>query len=317
MFFYTQKEVSFYVNVCQILSLLLKQGVSLQSVFLSLKKKYSQKKYASYIDKTVSDLNRGVPFSKAFSCLVPTPYEISCSPPNLPVYIQHICQFVQQQHDMQSALFKELKYPIFLLLATFSSIGLFFAFLFPLFVSLNQDFSSWPPLILILLKCLQFKKSFFVLLGSFFIFFIVILSPYFLKKIKHFFLPYKIANQLWLLSALLASGVSFKQGLILIFEDNEIMFDSLNHHDDLLNLLCQRWSLSAFHKDLFEIGYRSGRLGHFLDLISIQIKQDKNQFILKMISYAQPVLLCLIGFLIFISLYLMFIPMLSIAQQIL
>lgn len=310
MRFYTKKKMAFYTNICQTIALLLDQGVSLQKIFVILKKKYSGISQQKSLDIILNRLNQGIPFSQALHQVVPSPYEVSCSPPQLSVYLTHIVIFIQSQYEIQKACFKELKYPGFLLMTTLGIFILFFSTLLPLFLSLNQEKNNWPKLIQLLFMICNFKSLALLITG---VLLVLILSHrWVLRKMKKFFLPYEIANQIWLLAVLLKSGVSVKDALEGLFKDNSNVFYRSN---SIVETLSSQWHLTPFQKELFQIGHDSSQIPHFLMMISDQIKQERQEALITKIRYIQPVLLIIISLLILLCFYLIFMPVMTLSQQ--
>jgi len=310
MRFYTQKKMAFYTNICQTMALLLDQGVSLQKIFVILKKKYSGISQQKSLDIILNKLNQGAPFSQALHQVVPSPYEVCCNPPELSVYLTHIMTFVQSQYDIQKACLKELKYPGFLLMTTLGIFILFFSTLLPLFLSLNQEKNNWPKLIQLLVMVCNLKSLGLLIAGGILV--LIISHRWALKKMKQFFLPYEIANQIWLLAVLLKSGVSIKEALESLFKDNYSVFYGPK---SIVETLSFQWHLTPFQQELFQIGYESSQMPHFLMMIADQIKQERQEVLISKIRYIQPLLLVMISLLILLCFYLIFMPVMTLSQQ--
>jgi len=308
--FYTHKKMAFYTNICQTMALLLNQGVSMQKVFDILKKKYPEIHRQKALDLILNKLNEGMSFPQALHHVVPSPYDVSCNPPQLSVYLTHIVTFIHSQYEIQKACLKELKYPGFLLITTLGIFSLFFSTLLPLFLSLNQQKNNWPKVIQILVVVCNIKSL--ALFITVVLLALTLSHRWILRKTKQFFLPYKIANQIWLLAVLLTSGVSVKAALESLFKDNKNVFYGTQ---SIVEALSYQWHLSPFQKELFQIGYESSQMPHFLMMIADQMKQERQEALISKIRYVQPLLLVMISFLILLCFYLIFMPVLMLSQQ--
>ena len=308
--FYTKKKMVFYTNICQTMALLLNQGVSLQKIFGILKKKYPDISQQNDLDIIMHHLNQGMPFSQALHQVVPSPYDVSCNPPQLSVYLTHIVTFIQSQYDIQKTCLKEMRYPGFLLVTTLGILFLFTSTLLPLFLSLNQEKSHWPKVIQLMMLIYNLKSLTLFISGLLVI--AVISRPWILRKINQFFLPYKMANQIWLFAVLLKSGVSVKSALESLFKEN---FNVFYGTESIVAILSSQWNLNPFQKELFQIGYDSSEMPHFLMMIADQMKQERQEALISKIRYIQPILLLMISFLILLCFYLIFMPVITLSHQ--
>ena len=324
--FKLNKHLIILIHRIREIRILIEQGIPLIQALDILSEDESSDKKGD-IRKFKSSLEQGMAFLDALHTLLPSlpaPITLVGAPPNLGIFLERYEKYLDAKRLHLLSLFKQLTYPLVLLGFILTLLFILIYFFIPNLTSLNvnHDTSALNTLLFFLQK-VHDHFYFIILIG---LSAASLIGGLFFQKCRTlfftFFFPFSLSDYLWILSALIQSGISFMtvQNYFLthtpnhVFSKNYASFkEAFIKTGDFSESLQQSFNLSRYHYELLKIGEKSGEFSKFLHLIANDLRKREEERTQIIINRIQPLLLCMIGFLIFMIMYLLFVPMLKLS----
>jgi len=239
---------------------------------------------------------------------------------NLSAFFRDISHMLSRRDQHLRYLLKELSYPAFLLATLLSCIVLIVIFIIPLFISFFTDFNIPAPSFIHWLYEIRYRPfsiSFFsavlaISLSTLVV--IVKLSQMLYKKINH---PYLLSSYLRGWAVLLDGGISVKKSLtifpppFLSQGDYERMVTHIYTTGDVVTPLSLAIKLSHAQHSLLVSGWTFGTFSDALTQVSEALYQIAQFRIGRLIALVKPILLLLLGVLIFGMVQLLLLPLIQ------
>lgn len=308
---------------CRKLSHSLEAGLSLERALYLFSQEETNHEFKRRLQLLLTDLESGRGFAVSFSQIAPHVLPMRFTEESLIVNIRlfliHCATYLEKRHVYLMSLFKQLFYPIILLLSAVSVSILFFTTLLPHYLYFFSGLNLKPPTFLIFLMSLRRYIGLFFGVGLLIFAGLWMQSKQIISFIKSRFLQTRKANALWLLSLLLSSGLSFKMAIQSIHFGTEdplgVLFsnfkETLFKSGDFSHSIGTHLSLSSYQNELILASQRTGRLPEALQDVASDIYTLQEIRTRRFLGFLQPALLLIMGLFVFGFVYLTFIPILE------
>lgn len=331
----TYKTLQKFSTFCIKLQRLLDSGIALSPALDSLIRDEETPNFKDRLQSFSAHLHEGNSVPSGLALLLPQdiPFNFGHmqSVGNLSLFLEKLATYYTKKTVYVASIVKKLAYPGFLLASMFGILGLLGGFLLPAYSTFYANMNLKLPLGLILIQ--RFLGIFSSVWAGYIVMLFGILViwkfstvwPRCKKWIFRCFFPENTGDILWMLSILLTAGVPLKQALTCIrFDEHEKQGKKFQHFQSQFlqtgifsTSFFEHFTLTAYQKELLLHAQQSGKFAELLQVVGEELhsqEQKKFQFYLFLV---QPILLLMMGILLFGCVYLMFVPVLSTLQQVL
>jgi type II secretory pathway component PulF len=313
---------------CNKLRSLLKSGFNIQKALQIIKADEKDEFYRQRLENLEKELLAGKPWIQAFALLLPEylpfKFEGLDKVPKIECLLAELENYYKNKLNFISEFWAKLTYPLLLFLISFFAFFFFLSIILPMYQNYFLDLNLTIPKSLSLLIIFWEKIKENIVLIVAVIFFILIfwgqkIINFIEKLIYKLLFNLNIADILWIFSILLESGIDIKSALnsIKINKPENLKENFENFKKELFlgqafsQALIKNFNFSNFQKEQINSAEQRTDFGELLAQISQEIKiQDMKQMINKL-NYIQPIAFFILGGIIFIFLYLIFIPVIN------
>lgn len=224
--------------------------------------------------------------------------------------------FLKQRQSLTKLIKKQLSYPIILLISLLFLFILFLTTLLPMYMGFFTDLGQRPPAFMKALQDLRMLPSknegFLIICGLLFTALLFGLAFGAIQLKKHYARPFVAANQLKIITLMINCGFSFKEAITQIrFNSHKNAFDKLFLTGDIAAFFNETLSLSVYQFERICFALNSGTLINTLSELLLEIEESGHDRIIRLVTLAQPVMIFILGALIFTFVYFTFIPILD------
>ncbi len=326
-YFTIQKFILFCDKIITLLSAGFDLIKAIEIIIEDEKNHSYQKKLLILKKQLLEGKNISVSLKVLFSNDLPLKFEKLTVIPDLTLFFQELKTYYQEKIKLIDRIWQKLLYPFFLLISIFIIIIIFFTILLPFYQNFFLDFNLKPPLIFtIFLNINQFLSKFSLILFFTLIFLFIIfyqtLNHMCNKLTNKLFFQENLSDFLWLLSLLLKNGFDINTAFdAIIFSDTNFnkkitaVKTNFYQNSGFANQIKKFFPISNYYYQRLQIAEKNQNFNDQLKQISQELQQQDYKKRLFIINLLPGIILLFIGFFIFALIYLSFIPMLSIINN--
>lgn len=203
-----------------------------------------------------------------------------------------------------------------LLVSLFILLVVFLTLLLPMYINFFKDLGQEIPMFMHVIQNIKDMPSknevYLMLYILFFTFFTAALVLGILKIKKKLGAPFIAANQLKLIVLMLNCGFSFKQSVEQIrYSSHNNAFKQLLLSGDIAIFFQETLPLSMYQLERIRFALNSGTLLNTLSELHIELEDAANARIVGLLTLAQPLMIFILGSMVFAFVYFTFIPILD------
>jgi len=326
--FLDYKLLKKFPGFCTRLEKLLFTGISIQNSLKIVLKDETAPFYKEKIKAIQTQLLQGQNIIQTLPILLPQHLNFRLSSaqhsPNLQLFLKELALYYQTKLKNIQLFLQQISYPLFLSALSFILINIFVFTLFPVYHEFYQEMGLTLPFTLqVIINFTSFIKKNFIIL----FFFTLLLTTIFASKIHltiqnllySLFFSQNTSDLIWLLAISLQNGFSLKEALSIIepspshphYTQFQKFKTKFIQSGNFTSCFTTYFPISSYYQELLLNSEKSTIFPDTLLAVAQNLNVQEQQKSLQILKYIQPILLLVIGLLLFLFVYCSFLPLLN------